>query len=535
MREIVAARSLTLYRAASTFLGRPNEGAEDATPYVPGTTRLGAELLRPAILGFVASVAIVLGASQQNSPFTLKFSGAWIFGIPTPHPTAVQSAPGQWLFLGVVAVYGGMLLMIRVWFDLVKVTNRHPGIPVRRLVPVFIAWVAPLLVVAPLFSRDAYSYAAQGELMTHHINPYGYGPQLLQGTPFWYLTDSLWRNVPSPYGPVFLVIDGWLVSLTGHNALWSVEALRLLALLGTVLFAAMVPILARSFGRDGATAFALAALNPLVLLHLVGGIHNDAFMLGLLVAGYVAARRGHPVVGVVLCAFASMVKVTAIVGVLFIGWEWLDAGRTPRERIRPVATAMLIAVGVMAVVSWAAQIGWGWIAGLSNPDTVRSWIDPATGLAIFAAKVLSTIGLGNHTHVLITLARGGGLLLAAAVTLFLLYRSEVIGPLRALGFSLLAIVVLSPVIQPWYLCWGFVFLAPIADRGVRRVLLGASAVSCFLGLPGGRVLLTELGLANPWLVAAFSAALVAIAAALVLPRLRRRASTVPAPVLESAV
>jgi hypothetical protein len=137
--------------------------------------------------------------------------------------------------------------------------------------------------------------------------------------------------------------------------------------------------------------------------------------------------------------------------------------------------------------------------------------------------------------VLITLARGGGLLLAAAVTLFLLYRSEVIGPLRALGFSLLAIVVLSPVIQPWYLCWGFVFLAPIADRGVRRVLLGASAVSCFLGLPGGRVLLTELGLANPWLVAAFSAALVAIAAALVLPRLRRRASTVPAPVLESAV
>ena len=40
-------------------------------------------------------------------------------------------------------------------------------------------------------------------------------------------------------------------------------------------------------------AFGLAVLNPAVLLVLLGGAHNDALMLGLLVAGCALARRHH--------------------------------------------------------------------------------------------------------------------------------------------------------------------------------------------------------------------------------------------------
>jgi hypothetical protein len=342
------------------------------------------------------------------------------------------------------------------------------------------------------------------------------------GTPFQYLTDPLWANVPSPYGPVFLVIDGWLVQLTGHNALWSVEMLRFLALAGIGMIATSIPVVARSFGRDGASAFVLAVLNPLVLLNFVAGIHNDSLMVGLLVAGYALARRGHPVVGVILCALASMVKVTAFLGIVYIGWEWLGANRPVRERLRPLASALLIAGAVMVATSSLAGIGWGWIKGLTNPDTVRSWLDPATGLALLASRTMTAFGLGSHVHLLITLARGSGLTLAALISIWLLLHSDEIGPLRALGGSLIALVVLSPVVQPWYLCWGFVFLAPVADRAVRRLMVGASLAMCYLGLPGGRVLLRELAVANPLLVIAFSLALVALAVALALPRLRRR-------------
>ena len=124
-------------------------------------------------MGFVATTAIFLGATQPNSPFTSKLPDSWYFGIPSRRRScrATHPAPGQWLFLGVVAVYGGMVLLIRAWYDIVQLTSGRPGIPVSRLAPVFVAWVLPLLVVAPLFSQDVYSYAAQGEMMTPRDQP----------------------------------------------------------------------------------------------------------------------------------------------------------------------------------------------------------------------------------------------------------------------------------------------------------------------------------------------------------------------------
>jgi hypothetical protein len=488
-------------------------------PYVPGVSKLGWALARPALMGFVATTAIFLGATQPNSPFTTKLAGSWYFGFPAP--ALVQGynpAPGQWLFLGVVAVYGGMLLLLRAWYDIVKLTTARPGIPVARLVPVFVAWVLPLLVVAPLFSRDVYAYAAQGEMMTHGINPYLYGTNVIGATPFSRLVDPLWGNVSSPYGPFFLVLDGWIVTFTHHNLLMSVVGLRLLALGGVVLFAVAVPSLARSFRRDPAVAFVLAALNPLVLLHLVGGAHNDALMVGLLVAGYALARHGRPVAGLVLCGLAAAVKIPALIGAIYIGWEWLGQGRSIRERVRPVATALLISFGTLVCISEAAGLGWGWIGGLTNPDTVRSWLDPATGVALVLGHFVSALGLGHHVHGILTVVRGSAEGCAALIGLWLLLRSERIGPLAALGWSLLAVVVLGPVVQLWYLSWGFVFLAPVAEGLTRKVLIGVSGLACFLGLTGGHVFINEINSANSVLVAFTCAALVALGVFFLRPK-----------------
>ncbi|MCU1489636.1 MAG: hypothetical protein JWM85_1041 [Acidimicrobiaceae bacterium] len=521
---MVRARAASLSRAVASRL-RPDPVPE---AYVPGQTHIGRLLLRPAALGFLASVAIVLGATQPNSPFTSKAVGSWFFGIPTPSVVpGTTPPPSQWLFVGVVAVYAGMILMLRAWWDIVRLLSRYRGVPVRRLVPVFAAWTLPLLIVAPLFSRDLYSYVAQGEMMSRHINPYLYPPSTLGpigANPLNRLVDPLWGNVSSPYGPVFLVPAGWIVELTGHNVLASVEGLRLLSLLGTIAFAAAVPTIARSFGRDSSTAFALAALNPLVLLHLVGGGHNDALMLGFLVPGYALARKGHRLWGILLVALGAGVKVPALIGAVYIGWEWLGPGRGVRERVRPVATALLLAVGVMSVLSAASGLGWGWMAGLSNPDTVRSWLDPATGVGLLGGHLVALVGLGNHGHLVLTLARAAGLLLAAAISLRLLLRSDEIGALRALGWSLIAIVILSPVVQPWYASWGFVFLAPVAVGSVRRVVVICSGIACFVGLPGGRVLVDELSMANPALVAVFAFVLVGLGVAMLRRRPVRSAS-----------
>jgi hypothetical protein len=489
--------------------------------YQPGSTRLGASLWRPAILGLVASLAILAGASQQNSPFTVKSPGAWWFGIPGPDQTPHIGGPGQWLFVGVCAVYGGMILMLRAWYDIIRLASRMKGIPVAKFVPVFIAWMIPLLLVAPLFSQDPYSYAAQGELMSHHISPYLYGPGLLStGNSFGALTAPMWRYVTSPYGPVFLVIDGWIVQAMHHNALASIEALRFLALAGVVMFAAAIPAVARSFHRDAATAFALAVLNPLILLNLIAGEHNDALMLGFLVVGYAVFRRGHPVIGVLLCSVAAAVKIPGFIGVIYIGWEWKGATLSARERIRPLFGAIALGAVAMTVASEFAGVGWRWIAGLSNPDTVRSWLDPATAVGLLFGQVANLFGLNSLGHPLLTFARAGALSLSVVIAVVLLLWSDRIGPLSAIGWSCIAVVVLGPVVQPWYLAWGVVFLAPIAEGRVRRFLFVISAISCFLGLPGGSVLIHELQSANPILIALCSLLLVALAIAMAGPRAR---------------
>ena len=233
----------------------------------------------------------------------------WFFGVPS---TSVNSTFG--LYFTLAAVYGGLLLLMRVWWGMIRLYSRRPGVPVKWMAWVFALWSAPMLVIAPLFSRDAYSYAAQGEMVSQHMNPYLYGPFELGNNAYTAPVDKLWGNAPAPYGPLFLQIDGFFARVTFHNELATIVLLRLLALLGVVLIAVCVPRLARLYHRDGAELFTLMILNPVTLLHLVGGAHNDALMLGLLVAGLTAAKEKRPIVGILLCALATAIKAPAALG-----------------------------------------------------------------------------------------------------------------------------------------------------------------------------------------------------------------------------
>jgi hypothetical protein len=471
----------------------------------------GARLLvRPAILGFIAVTAIMLGSVPQGSPFVLKLPGAWFFGVPAVGSTT--KAPLN--FLGLIAMYGGLVLFMRVWYGLIRTLSQVKGVPVRKLVMVLALWIVPLLLAPPLFSRDIYSYAAQGEMMSHHISPYHYGPGVLGAAPSVTLVDHLWLNTPVPYGPLFMETDGVLTSASGHNELVDLVLLRLLALVGVGLMAMSIPSLARSLGRDPAYAFTMAVLNPVTILHLVGGAHNDALMLGLLMAGLAVARRGRPVAGIVLCALAAAVKVPAALGVIYIGWDWLGTGLPVRARIRPVVTAGLIASAVMAALSIVTGLGWSWVLNLSTPGTVRSWVAPATGAGIFVTDLAHLVGIGVSLHTTLTLTRGLGVLVAGGAAVLLLLRSDRIGALRAMGMTMLIIVALGPVVQPWYLSWGLVVLAPVATGKVRTLIVGSSIAAAFIGLPAGRELVSGLFRADPLTVAV---ALLVCLAILTLP------------------
>jgi hypothetical protein len=447
-------------------------------------------LRRPALLGFLAVVSICVGASLPSSPFKLEAGGTWFFG-EAAWPT------NAWMLPGVVAVYGGMVLFVRVWFGLYQTLRARPNVPIKPLVYMLALWILPLMAVAPLFSRDVFSYAAQGEMMSHHINPYHYGPGTLGSGPFVNGVDQRWYNTPAPYGPLFLMLAGWSASLSLHHALITVELLRVQSVVGVALMAYCIPKLARSFGKDAGPAFVLAVLNPLTLLALVGGAHNDALMVGLLLAGITAARSRHPVWGIVLCALAASIKVPAAIGIVYVAWDWAGPGAEWRARARMLVRAGLIAVAVMGMLSLVSGLGWGWIANLGTPGTVRSWMAPATAVGLAISGSAHVMGIGVSLAGMLTLTRAIGLIAAAVIALYCLRRRERMGLLSALGLTMLAFVVLGPVVQPWYLTWGIILLAPIATGRMLYVILGLSTVAPFIGLTGGADLLNQLVHTDP--------------------------------------
>ncbi len=348
-------------------------------------------VLRPAILGFVAVLAVSIGASMPSSPFKLEMPGVWFFGEPS------TATPSRWgVYFSLAAVYGGLFLFMRVWWAMARLYHRRRGVSYRTMLGVFGLWSLPVLVIAPLFSRDAYSYAAQGEMVSHHMNPYLYGPFELGNNAYTAPVDPLWGNAPAPYGPMFLQVDGFFARITFHNELATIVLLRLLALVGVLLIAACVPRLARLYHRDSAELFTLMVLNPVTIFHLIGGAHNDALMLGLLVAGVTLAKEKRPIWGIVLCALATAVKAPAALGILYIGWSWLGNGVPVKDRIRPVVTAGLIGLGILGLFSYVSGLGWGWVTILGTPGVVRSWASPTTGVAFAVTGIahLAHVGVG---------------------------------------------------------------------------------------------------------------------------------------------
>ena len=95
-------------------------------------------------------------------------------------------------------VYAGVAVMLGSWFEIVRTLRRHPHAPLGPVAAIAVAWALPVLVMPPLFSRDVYSYVAQGEMITRGFNPYVHGPNVLGSGPILRLVDPLWRHSRGP-------------------------------------------------------------------------------------------------------------------------------------------------------------------------------------------------------------------------------------------------------------------------------------------------------------------------------------------------
>ncbi len=372
-------------------------------------------------------------------------------------------------------VFIGLAVLLQAWLVLgaeLRVAHRT-----RDVLGVLILWSIPLLVAPPMFSRDVYSYYVQGRLLDSGIDPTTSGVASVSG---WFQdgADPMWAEAPTPYGPLFLMIERAVASFAHPNAYLASILFRLVAIIGVVLLAIYVPRLARSLGVNEGRALWLGVLNPLILMHFISGAHNDALMVGLLVAGLSLAVCNRCVWGGVLVAGAVCVKPIALLALPFVGLLWAGVNSTWIARIKAWAITALVAGITIVCVYLVADAGYGVIsAAFGTPSGVLTWLSPSTAIGQIIGYATTWLGLTSDGMSAVTVMRAIASLAALVIVAWLILRPGRRNPVRGAALALATVVVLGPVIQPWYLLWFLPLFAAsgLGDRGTQIAVLATAA------------------------------------------------------------
>jgi hypothetical protein len=456
---------------------------------VSHTFRLGVVIGMLRWLGMAGAVLLATGG---------HLAGALPGGAPGTQAEALWGT-GPAFRVGLVAYLAGLVLLGWAWWRLGAALRGDDAPRLRWMLTTGVLWALPLLAAPPLGSRDMYAYACQGAVWLDGHDPYQVGAAA-GGCPWLAEVPGLWQDSTAPYGPLALLASAAVVALArtvaaGESAqlLVALGGLRLVAVAGALLVAAYGPRLARACGVSPAVASWLGLVTPLVAVHVVAGGHNDAVVAGLVVAGLalVAGERSLPAVANVAAGaalgLAVAVKVTAFAALPFAALLALGPGR----RWRSAAVLVGAAVVAFAGVSLLTGLGTGWVAALSGTGALAQWTSLPTGLGMAAGYALWGIGFPGAYEPAVAVARAAGLVALVAVAVALLVRAwRAVGDTRVVvasaGAVLAAVMVLGPVVYPWYAVTALAVLAAaVVHPRVRWWLAVATLVLTALVLPSG--------------------------------------------------
>lgn len=474
---------------------------------------------RTILLGFVGTILVTLGgigagAVLEHDPLLSGTSMTW-----------VRFGHGRQLAAGLL--YLGLAMVIWAWVRMGRAV-RAEKIGSRTVLWAVVAWTLPLLFAPSLFSKDIYSYLAQGDLALHGFNPYLVGPSVLPND----LTENVswvWQNTPAPYGPLFILLAKGVVAATGEHVLPGVILLRAAITVGLAGICWAIPRLTRHLGGNATFALWLGAANPLLLIHLVGGAHNDLLMLGMLAVGVVLVLDRRPVLGIALVTMAVAVKATAALALPFLVWVW--AGRLPGGKRARFLRAAGGGVGIFAVVftvcSVVARLDLGWLPALASSSAIVNWLSLPTGFGELVHWLLGRF-VELPAEPFLNVARVLGWVVLAGVVARQWWLARGGGPdaVRRAGIALLAVALLSPATFPWYLTWPLVICAGLAwSRSAQQVLCWGSVMLLLVTFPSGDTVLYSW-----WFLAGFAVVATVAAKSLDTFDPLRISSKVPVPV-----
>ncbi|HEU4461422.1 MAG TPA: polyprenol phosphomannose-dependent alpha 1,6 mannosyltransferase MptB [Solirubrobacterales bacterium] len=321
--------------------------------------------------------------------------------------------------------------------------------------------VAGFALAPVLLSHDVYSYVDYARLgVRHGLEPYVHPPLAAPQDPAF--AKVTWTEATSAYGPLFTLATYPLAWLPVGVAVAVLKAVAALSVLGV---AAIASRLASPRGIDPLRAAAFVALNPLVLVHVVGGAHNDGLMMLLAMLAVAAVLNGRELTagGAVAAAIATKAAAAFLAPFALLG-----SGR--RIRLLAGATGAGLAIAIAAQLAF----GWDWLHGFGLAGENQSRTSYMS-LPITAARLT---GLDPDA---VRLA--AAILFAAAIAYLLVWTWRGADWVRAAAWAALALLLATAWLLPWYLIWVLPLAAISRDRPLQLLTLGLTAYQLGARIP----------------------------------------------------
>jgi alpha-1,6-mannosyltransferase len=347
-----------------------------------------------------------------------------------------------------------------------------------------VVWGLILLLVtgfalAPvILSHDVYSYVDYARLgVRHGLDPYVYEPDSAPGdAAFLHVT---WIDAKSAYGPLFTLLTYPLAWLPVGVAVATLKAVAALSVLG---IAALTARIAAWRGIDPLRAAAFVALNPLVLVHVVGGAHNDALtmLLAMLAVAAILSRREITGGAALLAAAATKLSAAFLAPFALVGTATTSppTGRKPVHvsGFRPIGRLLAGALGAALAIGVGAYLafGWDWLRGFGLAGENQSRTSHLSIPTTFAR----ISGLGPDA------TRLAAAILFAALVLYLLVWTYRGGDwVRASAWTAFALLLATAWLLPWYLLWPLPLVAISRDRTLQLLTLLLTAYQLGARIP----------------------------------------------------
>lgn len=375
----------------------------------------------------------------------------------------------------IVLMAVGIVWLTRTWILARPWVQAAGEITGRGLARVLAMWSAPLMLSFPILSRDVYSYLAQGRMLHAGKSPYAEGVSALPG---WFDggSDSLWAQSPSPYGPFFLVLARIIYFASNGIPEIGVGLLRVIAVLGVWGCYHFTAKLAQKMGQSANWANWAIVGNPLFLLTMIGGVHNDALMIAGVFSAFAYAYDRRPIAATMALAIAVSVKPIVLLALPFIGLILLGRSPSMRERWKIWAKVAALSLTWLLLIGAVTNLWFGWLLAMFTAGDAAFPYAPV-GLIGWSLSNLAGI-FGADISLVNAIVVGVFQVIALAIVARLALAKEISSPVRLAAWALSAVVLLAPIIQPWYILWLMALFA-ISHKvswGSEKLMIYASSL-----------------------------------------------------------